>query len=410
VNYDKPPTSRPGWLIKSVVLLSSVPMALAFASVTPILPKMSAALAHNATDAYLVKMMLGVIGIAMVIGAPLGGLLADKFERRRLLVTVSLVFALAGTAPFMLDNLPLILGTRLVMGLAGIFAYIVGVALVADLFEETDRARWMGIFTAVSIAGAVMATLVAGLLGDLGWRWAFLTYLIGLPVAGLAWVGLRNMPSERASRTMSVRGGAVRRTSFPFSLAGLALLVGIITYAPSIYLPFHLAALGAVHPSTIGLSMALTLVASTLASSLFGRARRTLSARAAFCCSFAAIAAGLAAVAIAPNYSVALLGLAVIGLGSGWLSPNLMASAADAVDESLRGRTLGVIRGAVSLAPALGVTALEPVASRVGAKGVLVLTATLAVVMLLGMAGSMARRRAPRAGYASPCQTGPRGK
>ena len=152
---------KPAWLMKSVILLSPVPMALAFSSVTPILPKMSAALAHDAGQAYLVKMVLGIVGLAMVLGSLLGGFLADRVERRRLLVAAGLVYAVAGAAPFLLTDLPLILASRLVMGLAAITAYVTGAALVADVFAESERARWMGVFTAVAIVGGIGAMLIA---------------------------------------------------------------------------------------------------------------------------------------------------------------------------------------------------------------------------------------------------------
>ena len=69
--------------------------------------------------------------------------------------------------------------------------------------------------------------------------------------------------------------------------------------------------------SAIGLRMALTLMASAFSSLPFGPARRKLSSRAASCCSFAAVAPGIVAVSVVPNYAAALSGLVAMGLGSG---------------------------------------------------------------------------------------------
>jgi MFS family permease len=386
------PGAPPGWLFKGVVLFSAVPMALAFSSVVPILPKMSAALAHDAAQAYLVKMVLGVVGVAMVLGSLAAGWLADKIERRALLVSACLLYAAAGAAPFLLDSLPLILASRLLMGLGGITAFITAAALIGDSFAEAERAKYMGVFTAVAAVGGLVAMLLAGALGDLSWRWPFLTYLVGAPLAVLAWAGLRGLPPPAGARNAAPLDSPGERAPFPFALAGLGLLIGIIVYAPSIYVPFHLGSLGAAKPSTIGQSLMLGMITSIASSALFGRARRSLSARAAFCWSFGVLAAGLVTIATAPIYAVALAGIFVQGLGIGWLAPNLMASAAETVEERWRGRTLGVVRAAYSLAPAVGVTALEPLARRIGPEGVILLTAGLSTLMLLGMAGGGWRR------------------
>jgi MFS family permease len=380
------PGGQPGWLLKSVILLSPVPMALAFSAVTPILPKMSAALAHSPQDAYLVKMTLGVVGVAMVLGSLLGGWLADKVERRLLMTVACVLAGLGGAAPFVLDSLPLILASRLVMGFGGITAYVAGAALIGDLFDDTGRAKWMGAFTAVAIVGGMIAMGLAGVLGDAGWRWAFLTYLVGVPIGLLALVGMRGLPRPAGARAEAAHGEGTARAAFPFALAGLGLLIGVIIYAPSIYAPFHLANLGAAKPSTIGDTLLLAMVSSTAASALFGRARLKISSRAAFGWSFACLAVGLALLGAAPVYAVAVVGVTLQGAGIGWLTPNLMASAAQSVDEAHRGRVLGVVRAAYSFAPAAGVTALEPVADAVGPDGVILLTAALAGVMVLATA------------------------
>jgi MFS family permease len=391
-----PSAGEPGWLVKTVILLSAIPVALAFSVVTPILPKMSAALAHSAADAYLVKMVMGVVGIAMVLGSLLAGWLADKVDRRLVLAGAGLLFAAAGAAPFALDDLPLILASRLLMGVAAVTFYVAGAALIAVSFDEAGRAKWLGVSTAAAVVAGLVAVLLAGALGDLGWRWPFLICLVGAPLGLLSWVGLRDAPAPAGAKQAASAAAPAKHAPFPVALAVLGLLVGTLTYAPSIYLPFQLTALGAGAPSVIGQSIMAAMICTAVTSALFGRARLRLSARAAFCWSFAGVAVGLVVIATAPTYPIALVGLFIHGTGMGWLAPNLMTSAAGAVEESLRGRTLGVVKSVYSLAPALGVTALEPVANRIGPAGVLLLIAALSALMLLGAAATGLHRRTTR--------------
>src|SRR5580704_11984655 len=305
------------WMLKATVLFASVPVALAYSVVSPILAKMSDELAHGAKGAYLVKMILGIIGVAMVPGAPIAGLLADKLGRRPVLVGAALLFAVAGAAPFILDSLPAILFTRFLVGIAGVAFATVGVTLVGDYFDDAERPRWMGRLLASSMVAAVAAVPFAGLMGDFGWRWPFLLYLVGAPIAIVAWLGMRHestaLAPALAASAASNRGGNERR--FPFELTVLGLLVGMLVYLPPIYVPFRLRDLGVQNPSSIGVGVTLNVLVGAVVSSRFGWARQRFSSRGLFCFSLGALAVGIGTLALAPSYLLAFGGLFIMGLG-----------------------------------------------------------------------------------------------
>jgi MFS family permease len=381
----------------ATLLLSAVPLSLAVGAVAPILPKISADLAHTPLQAYLVKMIAGIVGAAIVVGAPVAGLLVDRISHRSLFVTACLIFALMGFAPMMLDDLVLILGSRILMGIAAVTVSMVGATLVADAFSGSARSRWMGYITASAMAFALLGGVATGLLGDMGWRWGFLPYLIAAPIGALgcyailpatsAGAGVKHVSASRPAFWQSLRMG----------LVVLAFMCGIIIYVPSVYIPFRLHELGLVKPSGIGVALTLSIVGSVAAASLFGSARQILSSRALFCCSFVGIGAGIAIAALAPTLPIVLAGLFVMGAGIGWTTPNLITAAFESVDESYRGRMLGIIRSAESLAPTLGVSAAELVAGSIGLRGVLLANVALAALLLVAVAagGIMFRRRPP---------------
>jgi MFS family permease len=384
------------WRLKLAILLAPAPLSLCFAGVVAILPRMSAAMAHNAAQAYMVKMLVPTASLAITLGAPVAGDLADKLDRRRLLAWAGLAAAAAGAAPILLDDLGLILATRVALGLASILAYVIGAALVAKCLPAAARARWMGWYTAVAAGVGILGTLAAGFLGNLGWRWGFACYLAGLLVAAGAWLLPKGAGEAAEAEVAAAEAAQPGGARIPPALLVLALLVGVITYVPSIYIPFKLAAIGAATPSAISEALLVGLVLSTTGSAVFGPARRVLSSSAAFCCSFGLMALGLAIIAFAWDYPTVVAGLFVEGAGLGWLSPNVMATAAESVDEARRGRALGMARGAISLSPAFGVTAFEPLASRIGVEGVLVSNAALAAALLAVMAAGLAKARLGR--------------
>jgi MFS family permease len=364
----------PSWLLKALIILSGSSAALTFTVVVPMLSKISHELAHNPVDAYLAKMVSGVVGPAMVVGAAIAGILADKIDRRPVMAGAGLIFAAAGAAPFFLDNLPLILVTRFATGMASIAIATIGAAMVGDHFDEADRPGWMGALSAVGMVTAVVSLPLAGLIADHGWRWPFLLYLCGIPIAALSWIAMRPVARDNRQTTPTV---AIRTSKYPVNLIVLALIIGVLLNVPGIYISFYLRDLGAGNPSAVGFALMLNALVAAMLSAVFGQVRRRLSVRSLFYYGFGAVALGLALLAIAHTYLLAIGALLVMGVGMGWLTPNLMSAVADAVDEHHRGRAFGAVNAAVSIAPAIGVTALEPVANRIGIPGILLLTAAL---------------------------------
>jgi len=381
--------------MKAVIVLSGVPMALGYAVVVPVLARMSSALAHGATDEYLVKMVFGVLGPAMVVGGAAGGYLADKLDRRLLLTVCGLVFAAAGAAPFVLHSLPLILVSRFLMGMAAVAMALIGSALVGDLFEDRRRAAWLGAIAALQMVGSTLSLPIAGAVGDVGWNYPFLIYLIGVPIAALAWLGVPRRPATAdAARPAAPNAEGATAGAYPVGLILLGLIVGALITTPGAYMPFRLSQLGLENTTVVGILLMLNALSGAGAAALYGTTRRGLSTRVLFCCGFAALGAGLGVLGFASNLVVATAGLLVMGAGLGWLTPNLPAAVVAAVDESHRGRALGAMNAAAAIAPAIGLTALEPLAHRIGVDGVLILTAALSGVMCLATA--IPRKLTPR--------------
>lgn len=91
--------------------------SLALGAIASVLPQIEAALAHGPADSLLIKQLLGVVGLSMVIGAPLAGFLADRVSLRHIVVPACLLYSAAGTAGLYLSNLPALIASRLLLGI-----------------------------------------------------------------------------------------------------------------------------------------------------------------------------------------------------------------------------------------------------------------------------------------------------
>lgn len=135
--------------------------------------------------------MLGINRLIRIPGNPLGGLLLDRWGRRRLFILgMSLgVLSTAGYA-FLRGFWPFLLA-RLVWGMAWILINVGGMTIALDLSTSANRGRLLGVYNTWALAGFAVAPLVGGFLVDtVGFRTAMLACAgitgLGLIVAWLA--------------------------------------------------------------------------------------------------------------------------------------------------------------------------------------------------------------------------------
>jgi MFS family permease len=368
-----------------LLIFTQLPSVFAYTIPLPLLAGMDQELAHDATGQYLAKMVLGVMGPSMAVGAPLGGWLADKFDRRWLLMAIGALYVLSGMAPAFLDSLEAIVAARFCTGLAAAALLAIGLTMVGDYLPEAKRAGTIGMLSALNMVASLLSLPVAGFVGDAGWREPFFLYLLAVPVVLLAGRRALPVPAKPAAGTADGDGRRRWYAGVPAWLVLLALSVGVILTIPGIYVSFHLSTVGLGKTSTVGLLMMLNSMIAAVFSALFGRAWR-YSSRMVFCIGFSTMGLGLVLLAYAGGYLVAVPALLLMGAGMGWLAPCVQAWVVDTIDERHRGKVVGAIQGILSIAPLLGVTALEPLMPVIGTRGVMLAVGVLSAIFFLGFA------------------------
>ncbi|MDO9707134.1 MFS transporter [Paracraurococcus lichenis] len=120
--------------------------------------------------------MVGLLGWA--IGGMVFGLVADYFGRVRTLAFSIILFSLC-TGLQGIAQTPLQLGVfRFLAGLGTGAEAVVGIALVAEAFHSTHRAKVLGIMMTGGAFGALIGGQVYNLVGPYGWRYVFFTGVI----------------------------------------------------------------------------------------------------------------------------------------------------------------------------------------------------------------------------------------
>ena len=156
----------------------------------------------------------------------LGGRLGDLFGRRRVFVAGVLIFAAASLLGGLATSETILLGSRALQGVGAAMASPTALALITTTFPAGPaRNRAMGVYAAMSGAGAAIGLILGGALTEANWRWTFFINVpIGLAVAFLAPRFLGESARGRGSLDVP---GAVTGT------AGLVSLVYGLTHAAS---------------------------------------------------------------------------------------------------------------------------------------------------------------------------------
>jgi EmrB/QacA subfamily drug resistance transporter len=148
----------------------------------------------------------------------LGGRLGDLFGRRRVFMTGVLLFGAASLLGGLAQSEGMLLGARALQGIGAALASPTALALITTTFPAGPaRNRAMGVYAAMSGAGAAVGLILGGALTEVDWRWTmFINVPIGILVAVLAPRFL----------TESARGEG--RVDVPGAVLGTAGLVSLV--------------------------------------------------------------------------------------------------------------------------------------------------------------------------------------
>ncbi|GAA4686542.1 MFS transporter [Nocardioides nanhaiensis] len=151
-----------------------------------------------------------------------GGVLGDRFGRRRVFVVGVVWFALASLACGLAPTAEVLVAARALQGVGGALLTPGSLAMIQASFVAEDRARAIGAWSGLGGVATAAGPFLGGWLVDVvSWRWVF---LINAPLAVLVvWVAWRHVPETRdpeATGGVDVAG----------ALLG-ALTLGGLTYA-----------------------------------------------------------------------------------------------------------------------------------------------------------------------------------
>lgn len=341
--------------------------------VSPALPVIGDTFAVSDAQASLV---ITAFATGAFLAAPVIGVVADQFDRRRVLVTLLLLYGSVGLLIVAAPSFTVLIGLRFVQGMfGGSILSSIAVTLVGDLYDGVERRRIVGyLLAAVSIGVAIYPT-IGGVLSELGWQFPFLMYGWSILVGGLAikWLDSPIVDEDTRSRSRQSLVGYLRDSLetipkkravplFGAVIVSFSLLNGAVFTA----IPFMLTRNYGLASGYIGSLLTVVLLATTVVSMLNGRLSAYASSRMLTSLGFVAYGVGLIMAAFVSSVPALVCVLVVFGVGHGLTLPTIATALTELVPARMRAGLLSLRTSAIVVSQAIGpvlYTSLAPVLS-----------------------------------------------
>jgi EmrB/QacA subfamily drug resistance transporter len=161
--------------------------------------------------------------VASTVTTPIYGKLSDLYGRRPILSMAITLFIGASVLCALSQNMPQLIGARVLQGIGGGGLRSVALAAVADIIPPRERGRYQGYFSSVMAIANVLGPVLGGFFAEyLSWHWIF---WINLPFGSLAlllcWRNLRRLHKPRRKPIIDWLGAALILASTTPILIGL---------------------------------------------------------------------------------------------------------------------------------------------------------------------------------------------
>ena len=286
-----------------------------------------------------VGLLLAVTTAPGIVLAPVIGVLADRFGRRRVLTPCLALFGVSGGLAAFAPTFEVLVGLRALQGVGSARLINLAVVIIGDHWDGVDRARRIGRNAATLTASLVVLPPIGGLLAEVGgWRTTFVPYWIALATAAAVMVWLpRSAPGSGTLRGQLTATVPALRTWAVLGPMILGAAVFLLIFLLLTVLPVYLDEQFGLSAGGRGAVLALPAATSTLGALSIGKLTARTGTTTVVMTGLLGVAAGLAVVAAVPSLVAVAVGLLLYGSGEGLLVATLQERVAGEAPAGSRG-------------------------------------------------------------------------
>ncbi|WP_432735119.1 MFS transporter [Maridesulfovibrio sp. FT414] len=259
-------------MIRIAILSLSMLTVMSGAAVAPAVADIIAYF-PNASD-MLGKMVLTTPALTIIPMALITGLLSSRVARKSLVYTGIFFYMLGGAGGGLATSIPFLLSMRAVLGIGVGILMPLSTGIIADIWSGDEKAKIMGLASASSNLGGIIAMLLSGMLAAVSWRASFLIYLLGIAVWVLIFFFLPEKHPSPVEKRQSSQGIGFLGSYIRWGLGMFLLMVAFYSIPVNIALYLQSHEIG--DSRMAGLAMAVMTASSFLTGLTYGNLKKAL--------------------------------------------------------------------------------------------------------------------------------------
>lgn len=300
------------------LLLSSLFPMLGLFALGPALPNVAAAFPNDPNAELMAQLIGGASGFSFALSSPIIGGMIERWGYKRIYIGSLIAFAIFGTLPVLLNSLPMILLTRVVLGVCVAGTMTAGLAGLATLPAHV-RPGLYGRNAMMSSVGAMAIFPAVGAISTYGWRWPFFIHLVALAAVPMA----MTLPGRMAPAAHARVAGGGRGLGVSPILLVLAGFIGLVMYVGPMFAPFYLHTIGITDPRLAALPLSGMSVGALIMTFNYGRLYARFGAQTLFALTLVLSGIGLLVAGLAPNLPMFMAAMFIVSCGIALFAPNV---------------------------------------------------------------------------------------
>ncbi len=327
-----------GPTILSVALLT----VMAGAAISPAIANI--AKGFPSADPGLIKLVLTLPSLVVIPFALLSGRLCDFFGKRTVLLAGLILYLVGGLGGGFAGTIKVLLCCRALLGLSVGLIMPISTAIVSDFFEGEKAMQMMGWISASNNFGGMVAQMMAGIVATLSWRYAFGAYAMGFVAIGMVFFYL----PEPARKNKAI-DTAKKKLPIIIYLCGFAMFaLMLVFYSVPVNLSFFIEKNGMGSAASSGMAFAMMTGSAFLMGIYFHRIKVALK-HFAITAAISVMAGGFGILYLSNGIVPVFFGVALIGLGQGFLMPFILHSVRTSVDAAQSVSAMAIVSSMVFL-------------------------------------------------------------
>lgn len=297
-------------------------------AVAPVLPVL--ANEFGVSDARI-GLIISLLTLPSLVFAPLSGILADMYGRRRVIVLALSIFGLAGGAIAFVTDFKMVLSLRLVQGIGFAALMALTITLLGDYYTGPEGSAAQGFRGSANGIGNIVVPALVGFLAEFAWQYPFLLFGLAVPIAVLVYYYLPETVDQSSDDTLSTEDLSeyIQDLRAEITDPNLSVLMFggvprfLVMYAILTFVPLYAVRVLGATPFEAGVVLGMRGFARVIIPPLSGSLLAVLSRKQSLILGLGV--STVATVMIPLVHSVVLVALAVgiYGIGDGIFSPVL---------------------------------------------------------------------------------------